>query len=283
VALAYVRQVIERATSENENDINVIATALAIDRLDDPIFGDAIEFYLISRYKGYLLVETSSYSMSGNSVTVQDYTLLPHYDSDNNLSFYTAARYNSNGSLLNDIEYLVKADALDDFREKIETYRAAANIFYIRGIPSEGDIAMASGDFINGLSNLWAQALTDPTYYIYAAHVFVGISTNLRSVHSATPLANNTNKIRFTSISGSRATVNIQIQNRTMADFKNLISNKLNKPWVDRLNSNNQPLQIIIDGNYKYVARDFATNAGLDKTISYFRNGVEIGKFRFNN
>ncbi|MGB3063488.1 hypothetical protein [Sphingobacterium thalpophilum] len=152
----------------SETEFNTI-----LDNLENGLNGDPIEFYLIASYKNSKLLNSSTYSIGANSIQVGDYTLTPHYDSKGVLKFYTASRNTNLG-----IEYIVRADALNKFQNDYKLYSAAANAFYINGIPSQAQIQMASGNFFEGLSNSWASAIKDPSYYFYLTHVLYGIGVN---------------------------------------------------------------------------------------------------------
>lgn len=72
--------------------------------------------------------------------------------------FYTAARYRGNKPI-HGIEYVVQADALEDFKSKVFYYTSSTNIFYMNGTPSESQIALAAGDYVEGLTKMWGEAL----------------------------------------------------------------------------------------------------------------------------
>ena len=207
------------------------------------------------------------------------YTLLPHYKKDGTLVFYTAVRWNSsNTGLIHDIEYIIKPSGLANFQNKIDLYTAAANLFYLNGTPSQGQIALAVGDYFTGLKDMWAESLTNPQYYIYLAHIFVGVATNLNAVESTSTTFEG--KIKFTSTTNSSSEVSIEINNRSASQYKQMISSKYpNSSWSI---SSDGKIDILTSGNVKFTGR-FENTSGYYYVIEYFRNGIRIGKFRFFN
>lgn len=263
----------ELFTFEQATTINIV------ENLSNEISGDPVELYLLLKYKHSSLLNASAFSSASNSISVGSYTLTPHYKTNGDLVYYTAVRYSSTtGSPINSIEYIIKPSGLSNFQDKIELYTAAANLFYMNGIPSQGQIALAAGDYVTGLKDMWADALTDPQYYVYLAHIFVGCATNLNAVNSTSTTFEG--KIKFTSSTQGSSVQNITINNRSATQYKQLISNKFpNSTWQTHPSTSVDA--ILISGNIKYVGR-FENNSGFYYVIDYYRNGVMIGKFRFN-
>lgn len=257
--------------------INVMIVTDAVENLSNTITGDPIEFYLVLQYKHSNLLNLSSFSINSNTIQVGSYTLLPHYKKDGTLVFYTAARWVGN-NLMHDIEYIVKPNGLTNFQNEIDLYTAAANVFYLNGTPSQGQIALAVGDYFTGLKNMWADALTNPQYYLYLAHVFVGVATNLNAVESTTTSFEG--KIKFTSNTNPSSVVSVDINNRSFIQYRQLIQNKFpNSSWIPNASGE---VELFLSGNIKYVGR-FQNNSGYAYVIDYYRNGILIGKFRFFN
>lgn len=257
--------------------INIMIVTDAVENLSNTITGDPIEFYLVLQYKHSNLLNLSSFSINSNTIQVGSYTLLPHYNKDGTLVFYTAARWVGN-NLMHDIEYIIKPSGLTNFQNKIDLYTASANLFYLNGTPSQGQIALAVGDYFTGLKNMWADALTNPQYYLYLAHVFVGVATNLNAVESTTTSFEG--KIKFTSNTNPSSVVSVDINNRSFIQYRQLIQNKFpNSSWISNASGE---VELFLSGNIKYVGR-FQNNSGYAYVIDYYRNGILIGKFRFFN
>lgn len=268
------------STSKNfaKELINVLIVTDAVDNLSNTITGDPIEFYLVLQYKHSNLLNLSSFSINSNSIHVGTYTLLPHYKKDGTLVFYTAARYSSTtGAPVFDIEYIIKPSGLAEFQNKIVLYTAAADLFYLNGIPSQGQIAMAVGHYVVGLKNMWVDALTNPMYYVYLGHIFVGCATNLQAVNSTETTFEG--KIKFTNNTNPSSDVSIDINNRSYTQYRQLIQDKYpNTSWTPNASGE---VDLLIPGNIKYVER-FQNSSGYIYVIDYYRNGELIGKFRFN-
>ena len=257
--------------------INVMIVTDAVENLSNTITGDPIEFYLVLQYKHSNLLNLSSFSINSNTIQVGSYTLIPHYKKDGTLVFYTAARWVGN-NLMHDIEYIVKPSGLTNFQNKIDLYTASANLFYLNSTPSQGQIALAIGDYFTGLKNMWADALTNPQYYLYLGHVFVGVATNLNAVESTTTSFEG--KIKFTSNTNPSRVVSVDINNRSFIQYRQLIQNKFpNSSWIPNASGE---VELFLSGNIKYVGR-FQNNSGYAYVIDYYRNGMLIGKFRFFN
>ncbi len=249
-----------------------------VNNLSNPITGDPIELYLLAQYKNSNTLNLSTFSVNSNSINVGDYILIPHYNTSGTLVFYIAVRYDLyNGGLLHDFEYIIKPSGLVNFEQHIDLYTAAANLFYLNGTPSLGQIAMAAGDYVTGLKDMWADALSDPMYYVYLGHVFVGCATNLQAVNSVETTFEG--KIKFTSITTGSSDINIRINNRSFMQYRQLIQNKFpNGSWV--LTADGQVENFIV-GNTKYSGR-YTNSGGFAYVIDYYKNGQLIGKFKFN-
>lgn len=257
--------------------INVMIVTDAVENLSNTITGDPIEFYLVLQYKHSNLLNLSSFSINSNTIQVGSYTLIPHYKKDGTLVFYTAARWVGN-NLMHDIEYIVKPSGLTNFQNKIDLYTASANLFYLNSTPNQGQIALAIGNYFTGLKNMWADALTNPQYYLYLGHVFVGVATNLNAVESTTTSFEG--KIKFTSYTNPSRVVSVDINNRSFIQYRQLIQNKFpNSSWIPNASGE---VELFLSGNIKYVGR-FQNNSGYAYVIDYYRNGMLIGKFRFFN
>ncbi|WP_172917724.1 hypothetical protein [Capnocytophaga canis] len=133
----------------------------------NPLTGKPIELYALLRYKNPTYFDVSFFSKGGENLTIGEYTLTPHYSANHKLVFYAAGRQLGYG-LKNGIEYIIQPDALNDFRERIDLYTASANIFYLNGIPNQGQIALAAGDYIEGLTKMWGEALHSAEWWAYA-------------------------------------------------------------------------------------------------------------------
>lgn len=233
-----------------------------LSNLENNINGDPIEFYLIASYKNSKILNSSTYSVSANSLQIGEFILTPHYDSNNLLKFYTASRNINIG-----IEYIVRGDALNMFKENYSLYKSAANAFYINGIPSSSQIQIAAGDFFDGLTNSWIDALRNPSYYMYLTHVLYGIGVNTAGISFKSTTIRNTNKI------------SIKVTNYSSSQFKNLIRQKKGGNWID-IGSNRQRLDV---GTESYISYPSSSSGGSIIEIHYFRNGKSIGVFRFNS
>lgn len=254
------------------------STITIVNNLSNPITGDPIEFYLLAQYKNSNTLKLSSFSIDSNSIQVGTYTITPHYKSNGTLVFYTAVRWNSTGNgLMHDIEFIIKPSGLANFQQKIDLYTNSANLFYLNGTPSQGQIAMAAGDYVNGLKDRWADALSNPMYYVYLGHVFVGVATNLNAVESTSTTFEG--KIKFTSTtSSSSSDISIDINNRSYTQYRQMIQDKYpNLSWTPNASGE---VDLFIPGNIKYVGR-FQNSSGYAYVIEYWRNGQLIGKFRF--
>lgn len=151
----------------------------------NPLTSDPIEFYLIAKYLFDTTLDISVFQIASSSSSIGEYTVTPHYDSNGVLVFYAAAR--QNGKNLG-IEYIIKANALTDFQNNINLYTFAANMFYVGGIPSQGQIAMAAGDYWSGLGSMWNDAIHSPEWWAYTITSFGHAIANLpvNSVVSST-------------------------------------------------------------------------------------------------
>lgn len=165
---------------ENPNDVQFIVQngkaiyytdtemETIINSMADPLTGRGIELYLIVKYKGSKIFDLTRYNLSGNSIQAGAYTLNPSYDKNRALILYSAYRNPQNG-----IEYLIRADQLQEFKSNVDYYTRAADLVYMNGIPDKGMIQMMSGDRISGLVNLWGEALKSADYWTYLISCFV--------------------------------------------------------------------------------------------------------------
>ncbi len=235
-------------------------TTNIINNFNNEITGDPIELYMIACYKGSKLLNLSTYSISSQQYKVGDYYLTPHFDANNHLVFYSAFRNQTNG-----IEMIIRGDAVAQFIKNYKTYKAAANLFYLNGEPSLGQIQIASGDYLDGLMNMWGDSLKSPEYYVYVANIFVATATNLQTVS-------------YKNITKKNArNPNYRIDSHSWQEYKNAISSK-NGPWQPTSNPN---VQIIENNGYKWSARPNADDWYYGYTIDFSKNNNLIGKFRF--
>lgn len=277
-AKVFAKEMIDQMILDQNLTFEQAVTIAAVNTLSNPITGDPIEFYLLAQYKNSNALKLSSFSIASNSIQVGAYTLTPHYKSNGTLVFYTAARWNSTGNgLIHDIEYIIKPSGLSNFQQKIDLYTAAANLFYLNGTPTQGQISMAAGDYVTGLKDMWADALTNPQYYLYLAHVFVGVATNLNAVESTSTTFEG--KIKFTSqTSSSNSKISIDINNRSYTQYRQMIQDKFpNSSWTPNAFGE---VELFLSGNIKYVGR-FQNSSGYAYVIEYWKNGLLVGKFRF--
>ena len=235
-------------------------TTNVINNFNNEVTGDPIELYMIACYKESKLLNLSTYSISSHQYKVGDYYLTPHFDASNHLVFYSAFRNQTNG-----IEMIIRGDAVAQFIKNYKTYKAAANLFYLNGQPSLGQIQIASGDYMDGLMNMWGDALKSPEYYVYVANIFVATSTNLQTV-------------RYTNITTKNSrNPNYRIDSQNWQEYKNAISAK-NGPWQP---TSNPDVFIIEKNGYKWSARAKATDWYYGYSIDLSKNNKLIGKFRF--
>lgn len=180
-------ETITNTINEKSNDTSLnlqqAFTLAVINNTINPTTGASVEFYLLLKYKNSSFFDSSSFSIVNNSNAVGDYTLTPHYKSDNTLVYYSAVRYSSNSNnTMHDIEYIIKATGLTNFQQKIDLYTHAANLFYMNGVPSNGQIALMSGDYFSGLSQMWNDAIHSPQWWAYSitcfGHAIVSLPVN---------------------------------------------------------------------------------------------------------
>ncbi|WP_145855983.1 hypothetical protein [Pedobacter suwonensis] len=248
-----------------------------IQNLSNNITEDPIQLYMIACYKSSKLLNSSMYSKP-NNFQIGEYTLCPHYNSQNKLVFYSAFRKSGLG-----IEYLIRADALNTFKINYTLYKSAANLFYVNGKPSYSQIQMSAGDYWEGVVESYKEAFSNPMYYLYLGHVFVATATNLNSVPTNNPVKITVNPendpIKWTSTSiRNTVKVSVTIENRTIAQYRDMISQKYNAAWQD-IGNGKFKLEV---GQNRYISNPAASSTE-KPTIYYFRNGKDIGRFRFNN
>ncbi|AZJ35984.1 hypothetical protein [Tenacibaculum singaporense] len=178
----YAKKFVNNAIEAYMKNIDVVfeqtKVTEVINNIQNPITGNPVELYLIAKHKRNILLYLSSYSTS-REIKVGDYYLKPHYDKAKKLVFYTAYRTDSSGRSLFGIEMLIKASGLKDFKENISLYTSGANLFYLQGVPSEGQIALAAGDYWNGLGKMWKDAVHSPEWWAYVITSFGHAITNL--------------------------------------------------------------------------------------------------------
>ena len=155
----------------------IATTVNIVNNIENNATNDAIELYLLAKYNNSDTLNLSVCARGSNTQTVGEYTLTPHYDSmdsNANLVFYAAYRNDTNG-----IEYIIKASDLTKFQEKIAWYTYAADLVYMNGVPSQGQIAYAAGDYFKGLYLMWSDALHSPQWWSYAITSFGTAIANL--------------------------------------------------------------------------------------------------------
>lgn len=249
----------------SENEFDALVTSLSNDFNEDPI-----ELYLLACYRHSKTLNSSTYSKAGNQLKLGDYYLTPHYNSQNQLVFYTASRNQNLG-----IEYIVKANALNAFKENYTTYKAAADLFYVNGKPSYSQIQMAAGDYWEGLLSAYTNAFSDPYYYLYLGHVFVGTATNLKNV----PNTNQPIKYTFSTKKNSRYP-NLQIENMSRLDYMDDMATKFQKQWIPEATDPTKSRLTI--GNRTYVSVPLSSTEP-QPSIYFSKNGKLLGKYRFKN
>ncbi len=140
-------------------------------------FFKGIQFWEVADYiyKGQTSSIYATHSVTPTEdIIVGEYQLQPHYNKDfdgkNKLSFYNAVR-EVNGQ--HRFEYLIGPESFNLFKEKINIYTSAANLFYIHGPPSESElktiVGLQSRDVttsLSGLANMWAESLTDVEWWL---------------------------------------------------------------------------------------------------------------------
>jgi len=121
----------------------------------------------------------------GESQIIGGYNVVPFYDNNGILLGYNAGRYIHNGQDYR-TEYQMGPGDLADFTNNVEVYEAIANLIYCAGEPNWSSIAMIdkmiSGDLVGAfgeLENQWANALSDPSFYLSLATSIAGTGNNL--------------------------------------------------------------------------------------------------------
>ena len=218
----------------NEINLEQVKTLHVIENLANPMNGDPIEFYLIAKYKNNELLNINSIqAFTSEQFNAGEYTLTPH-KLNGVVKYYTAIRYNENVG----IEYIIRPDGLQNFIDNINFYKLSANWFYMNGIPSAGQIAYASGDYSDGLVNMWNDAIHSPEWWAYAIVSFA---------HAVTALPPNTTV-------GSTLTNNQwRISMRTMR----------NDMFQGKVVTNNQGVSVSIYIPDNYVARIVDNGKGI--------------------
>ena len=183
-----------------------------VNNIENPLTGKPIELYLIAKYKNSNSLDLSIYSVSSNEIKVGEYFLKPHYDLANELVFYGAYRTDNNGNMLMDIEYVISADSLQEFQNNVSLYTYAANLFYTGGIPSQGQIAMAAGDYWSGLGSMWYDALHSEEWWAFTilsfgqAIVALPVNTTVSSMQTVPNWRNSLRNMTSKSFKGKVVT-----------------------------------------------------------------------------
>ena len=183
-----------------------------VNNIENPLTGKPIELYLIAKYKNSNSLDLSIYSVSSNEIKVGEYFLKPHYDLANELIFYGAYRTENNGNMLMDIEYVISADSLQEFQNNVSLYTYAANLFYTGGIPSQGQIAMAAGDYWSGLGSMWYDALHSEEWWAFTilsfgqAIVALPVNTTVSSMQTVPNWRNSLRNMTSKSFKGKVVT-----------------------------------------------------------------------------
>uniref|UniRef100_UPI003F6A0C09 hypothetical protein n=1 Tax=Flavobacterium sp. TaxID=239 RepID=UPI003F6A0C09 len=226
-------ETITNTINEKSNDTSLnlqqAFTLAVINSSENPMTGANVELYLLLKYKNTSYFNSTSFAVVSNSINVGTYTLTPHYKSDNTLVYYAAVRYSGNNTL-HDIEYIIKSSALSNFQENINLYTHAANLFYMNGTPTNGQIALCTGDYFSGLSQMWNDALHSPQWWAYAITCFG---------HAIVALPANTNV-------GSTV---------TSSQWKYSMKNLTNKAFQGKVVTNPQGVSVTINIPNNYVAR----------------------------
>ncbi|WP_316768472.1 hypothetical protein [Pedobacter frigiditerrae] len=221
------------------------------------------------------MLNSSIYSIP-NNFQIGDYTLCPHYNSQNQLVFYAAMRSPSLG-----IEFLIRADALNKFREGHNNYRGAANLFYINGKPSLYQIQMAAGDYWKRIKQAHKDAWSDPLYYLYLGHIFVSSTTNYKSTPLSPTRPSPTPKIKYTITTLRNSNVsNITIENMSQVEYKLDLSQKFNTQWEPIVGD---PTKFKLPvGNKLYISVPLSS-VDPKPSIYFYQSGEIMGKIRFHN
>ncbi len=160
-----------------------------IDQMSNPITEDPIEFYLVAMHTGSKIIDLAVKS-KGPSIQVGEYSLMGHYDKNDRLIFYSASRQNAtyyDMATLRQrhigIEFIIKADALQNFRDNVDILRAASDLFYVNGIPNKNTVLYAAGKTFEqrweGVKGMWGTALRSPEWWAF---------TILSAMHTATSI-----------------------------------------------------------------------------------------------
>ncbi|POY35118.1 hypothetical protein C3K47_17105 [Solitalea longa] len=112
-------------------------------------------------YNGYF--DVSKFPSYGGNYTAGQYFLSPHYDKYGQLLFYSAYRNETNG-----IEYLIKANDIDNFRKKSDYHVAVADRLYKNGLPSINEVEnfvqeQNSTDILNEVDSPCLKAMVNET------------------------------------------------------------------------------------------------------------------------
>jgi len=158
------------------------------------LFYEGIDIYHLALRKNNIPLSEYSTESTSEDIEVGCYTLIPHYNEDNDgikkLSYYLGWRYIKLGQGENQkqvprIEYIIAADELKEFQNNINLYQRCANLFYIAGVPNDDMLEYIVGiknrdlnASLSALGDMWAESLTNPYFYIeivnlYAAPKFI--------------------------------------------------------------------------------------------------------------
>ncbi len=143
-------------------------------------FYDGIAFAPLVDYK-YHYDFGNIYSVearSGDELTCGRYNLTAHYNIDHDntkkLSYYLAWCEVLKGSGKQyRTDYYIGANRLNEFKEKINLYSSAADIFFMNGVPPQSMLQVLNGleigdlsEVLGGLGDMWGDALSDPMWWI---------------------------------------------------------------------------------------------------------------------
>ena len=220
-------------------------------------------------------MDISKFSKGQNTFKVGDYNLVPHYNAKGTLIFYAAGRNQGLG-----IEYIIRADALQTFKDKVGFYTSSANVFYLNnGVPDKNTVLLAAGKTFEqrweGLKNMWSNAVNSAEWWAFNIAVL--------GVHVSCFQTTASRVITYRNVTSSGANyVNFEITSHSFSEFKNIISSRTGLNWSLQTNTISGDVFVIQNGGVKYIARDFASNGNYSFTIEYYRNTSQpIGVYRF--
>ena len=128
--------------------------------------GSEINFYEVAQYQNRLSYFGQGTISSDMMKQIGGFEVSPYLDNNRDIIGWSAYRDGR-------IQYVMdNPNDINDFIENVSSLSIAADFFYKNGTPSDGQVAMVSGNIWSGLLQQWGEALRDPGYYMYAATVF---------------------------------------------------------------------------------------------------------------